>query len=196
MYNHKKENPGQNVFFMFFFLVIDETSLTKIGRRLMARMLTRPSTITPVDFTIPTVLRDISENAIVVIDNRKLEHLVMAVEAAVDGGYVKKFGVILLLDSSVAADNRELLRFNVRMRALWRAGIAVVKPWSVFLPRTQRDNFRICDIDLIAARIEQGMKKLPNMFNQPMARLVGVQRVSMGIPLPNGLDWLKLECHN
>ena len=176
--------------------MIDETSLTKIGRRLMARMLTRPSTITPVDFTIPTVLRDISENAIVVIDNRKLEHLVTAVEAAVDGGYVKKFGVILLLDSSVAADNRELLRFNVRMKALWRAGIAVVKPWSVFLPRTQRDNFRICDIDLIAARIEQGMKKLPNMFNQPMARLVGVQRVSMGIPLPNRLDWLKLECHN
>jgi hypothetical protein len=72
----------------------------------------------------------------------------------------------------------------------------VVKPWSVFLPRTQRDNFRICDIDLIAARIEQGMKKLPNMFNHPMARLVGVQRVSMGIPLPNKLDWLKLECHN
>ena len=181
---------------MFFFLVIDETSLTKIGRRLMARMLTRPSTITPVDFTIPTVLRDISENAIVVIDNRKLEHLVTAVEAAVDGGYVKKFGVILLLDSSVAADNRELLRFNVRMRALWRAGIVVVKPWSVFLARTQRDNFRICDIDLIAARIEQGMKKLPNMFNHPMARLVGIQRVSMGIPLPNKLDWLKLECHN
>jgi hypothetical protein len=181
---------------MFSFLVIDGTSLSKIGRRLMARRLTRPSTITPVDFTIPTILRDISDNAIVVIDNRKLEHLVMAVEAAVDGGYIKKFGVILLLDSSVAADNKELLRFNVRMKALWRAGIAVVKPWSVFLPRTQRDNFRSCDIDLIAARIEQGMKKLPNMFNQPMARLVGVQRVSAGIPLPNGLDWLKLECHN
>ena len=111
--------------------MIDETSLTKIGRRLMARMLTRPSTITPVDFTIPTVLRDISENAIVVIDNRKLEHLVMAVEAAVDGGYIKKFAVILLLDSSVAADNKELLRFNVRMRALWRAGIVVIKPWTM-----------------------------------------------------------------
>ena len=176
--------------------MIDETSLTKTGRRLMARMLTRPCTITPVDFTIPTVLRDISENAIVVIDNRKLEHLVMAVEAAVDGGYVKRFGVILLLDSSMAADNRELLRFNVRMRALWRAGIVVIKPWNVFLARTSKENFRTCDIDLIAARVDQGMKMLPNMFNHPMARLVGVQRVSMGIPLPNRLDWLKLECHN
>jgi len=194
MYNHK--NPGKTFFFNVFFLVIDENSLTELGRRLMAGMLTRPCTITSVDFTIPTVLREISENALLVIDNRKLEHLVTAVEAAVNGGYVRRFGVILLLDSSVAADNRELLRFNVRMRALWRAGIVVVKPWSVFLPRTQRDNFRICDIDLIAARIEQGMKKLPNMFNQPMARLVGVQRVSTGIPLPNGIDWLKLECHN
>ena len=181
---------------MFFFLVIAENSLTELGRRLMAGMLTRPCTITSVDFTIPTVLREISENALLVIDNRKLEHLVTAVEAAVNGGYVKRFGVILLLDSSVAADNRELLRFNVRMRALWRAGIVVVKPWNVFLARTSKENFRTCDIDLIAARVDQGMKMLPNMFNHPMARLVGVQRVSMGIPLPNRLDWLKLECHN
>ena len=53
MYNHKKEKPWKKRFFNVFFLVIDETSLTKTGRRLMARMLTRPCTITPVDFTIP-----------------------------------------------------------------------------------------------------------------------------------------------
>ena len=113
-----------------------------------------------------------------------------------NGGYVKRFGVILLLDNSVAANNGELLRFNVRMRALWRAGIVVIKPWNVFLARTSKGNFRTCDIDLIAARVDQGMKLLPNMLNHPMARLVGVQRVSMGIPLPHRLDWLKLECHN
>ena len=107
------------LFFNVFFLVIDENSLTELGRHLMAGMLTRPCTITSVDFTTPTVLREISENALLVIDNHKLEHLVTAVEAAVNGGYVKRFGVILLLDSSVAADNRELLRFNVWMRALW-----------------------------------------------------------------------------
>ena len=82
-------------FFNVFFLVIDENSLTELGRRHMAGMLTRPCTITSVDFTIPTVLREISENALLVIDNHKLEHLVTAVEAAVNGGYVKRLGVIL-----------------------------------------------------------------------------------------------------
>jgi len=162
----------------------------------MAGLLTRPCTITSADFTIPTVLRGMSENALLLIDNTRLEKLVTAVEAAVDGGYFKRCAVILLLDNSVAANNSELVRFNVRMRALWRVGIAVIKPWNVFLARTSEGSFQTCDIDLIAARVDQGMKLLPNMLSQPMARLVGVHRVSLGIPLPHRVDWLKLECYN
>ena len=161
----------------------------------MVGLLTRPCTVTSVDFTIPTVFRGISENALLVIDNTRLEHLVTAVEAAVDGGYFKRCAVILLLDNSVAANNGELVRFNVRMRALWRVGIAVIKPWNVFLARTSEGNFQTCDIDVIAARVDQGMKLLPKLLSYPMARLVGVHRVSVGYPLPQRVDWLKLICY-
>ena len=77
-----------------------------------------------------------------------------AVAAAVDGGYFTRCAVVLLLDSSVAANNDELTRLNVRMRALWSAGIAVIKPWNRFLARTSEGNFQISDIDEIAARVE------------------------------------------
>ena len=168
---------------------MDKRSLTELGRHLMVGLLTRPCTVTSVDFTIPTVFRGISKNALLVIDNTRLEHLVTAVAAAVDGGYFKRCAVVLLLDSSVAANNDELTRFNVRMRALWRVGIAVIKPWNGFLARTSEGNFQTSDIDGIAARVDQGMKHLPKLLSNPTTRMVGVHRVSVGYPLPQLVDW-------
>ena len=177
------------------FLVVDKRSLTKSGGHLMIGKLTRPCIVTSVDYTIPTVFKGINKNALLVVDNTRLEYLVTAVAAAVDGGYFKKCAVVLLLDNSVAANNGELTRFNVRMRALWRVGIAVIKPWNGFLARTSEGNFQTSDIDGIAARVDQGMKHLPKLLSYPMARLVGVHRVSVGIPLPQRVDWLKLICY-
>ena len=89
-----------------------------------------------------------------------------AVTTAVDGGgYLKRCTVILLLDSSVAASNEVLTRLNVRMRALWSAGLTVVKPWNGFLARTSEGNFQISDIDGIAARVDQGIRRLPKLLN-------------------------------
>ena len=45
-------------------------------------------------------------------------------------------GVILLVDSSVAVNDDELNPLMIRMRALWSAGIAVIKPWNGFLTKT------------------------------------------------------------
>ena len=171
------------------FLVVDERGLTELGGHLMIGKLTRPCSVTSIDFNNPTAFKGMSKHALLLIDNTRLECLVTAVAAAVDGGYFKRCAVVLLLDSSVAANNDELTRLNVRMRALWSAGIAVIKPWNGFLARTSEGNFQTSDIDGIAARVDQGMKHLPKLLSYPMARLVGVHRVSVGYPLPQLVDW-------
>ena len=158
--------------------------MTASGGHLMIGKLTRPCVVTSTDYTIPTVFKGIKKNALLIVDNTRLEYLVTAVATAVDGGYFTRCGVVLLLDSSVAANNDELTRLNVRMRALWSAGIAVIKPWNGFLTRTSEGNFQISDIDGIAARVDQGMKRLPKLLSNPATRLVGVHR--SGRPVFNG----------
>ena len=92
----------------------------------MIQKLTRPCTVTSIDFNNTSAFKGISKHALLLIDNTRLEYLVTAVTTAVDGGYFKRCAVVLLLDSSVAANNNVLTRLNVRMRALWSAS----SPWS------------------------------------------------------------------
>ena len=66
--------------------------------------------VTSTDYTIPTVFKGIKKNALLIVDNTRLQYLVTAVATAVDGGYFNRCGVILLLDSSVAANNDEVGR--------------------------------------------------------------------------------------
>ena len=146
--------------------------------------LTRPCTVTSLDFNTPTVFNGISKNALLLVDNTRLECLVTAVAAAVDSGYLKRCALVLLLDKSVAANNDVLTCLNVRMRALWSAGIAFVKPWNGFLTRTSEGNFQISDMGEIAARVDQGIKRLPKLLSNPSTRLVGVHR--SGRPIYNG----------
>ena len=158
--------------------------MTEFGGYLMIGKLTRPCVVTSTDYSITTIFKGIKKNALIIVDNTRLQNLVTAVATAVDGGYFNRCGVVLLLDSSVAANNDELTRLNIRMRALWSAGIAVIKPWTGFLTRTSEGNFNISDVDGIAARVDQGMKRLPKLLNNPATRLVGVHR--SGRPIFNG----------
>ena len=104
-----------------FFLVVDERTMIEFGRHLMIGKLTRPCVVTSTDYSIPTIFKGIKKNALIIVDNTRLQNLVTAVATAVDGGYFHRCGVVLLLDSSVAANNDELTRLNIRMRALWSA---------------------------------------------------------------------------
>ena len=88
----------------------------------MIQKLTRPCTVTSIDFNNPSAFKGISKHALLLIDNTRLEYLVTADITAVDGGYFKRCAVILLLDSSVAASNDVLTRLKVRLRALWSGG--------------------------------------------------------------------------
>ena len=87
------------------FLVVDERGLSELGGHLMIQKLTRPCTVTSIDFNKPSALKGISKHALLMIDKTRLESLVNVVATAVDGGYFKHYAVILLLDSSVAASN-------------------------------------------------------------------------------------------
>ena len=179
------------------FLVVDERGLSELGGYLMIQKLTRPCTVTSIDFNNPSAFKGISKHTLLLIDNSRLESLVSAVITAVDAGYFKRCAVLLLLDSSVAASNEELTRLNVRIRALWSAGLAVIKPWNGFLARTGEGNFQTGDIGDIAARVDQAIKRMPKLLSNPATRLVGVHRTGRCIfngpkaPLTPNVEILK-----
>ena len=102
----------------------------------MIGKLTTPCGVTSTDYTIPTVFKGIKKNALIIVDNTRLQNLVTAVATGVDDSYFNRWGVILLVDSSVAVNDDELNPLMIRMRALWSAGIAVIKPWNGFITKT------------------------------------------------------------
>ena len=143
---------------------------------MMTQKLTRPCAITSVDFNNQSAFKGIGKNALILIDNSRLSSLVSAVITAVEAGYFKRVAVLLLLDSRVADNNEELARFNVRLRALWSAGILVIKPWNGFLSRHEEGHFKTGEIDNIAARVDNALKRLPKLMSNPATRLVAVHR--------------------
>ena len=144
----------------------------------MIHKLTRPCTVTSIDLNNRSAFKGISKNALVLVDNSRLESLVSAVITAVEAGYFKRCAVLLLLNSSVAANNEELTRLNVRIRALWSAGLAMIKPWNGFLARTDEGNFQTGEIGNIAARVDQALKRMTKLLSNPATALGGVS--SMG----------------
>ena len=101
-----------------------------------------------------------------------------------EGGYFHRCGVILLIDSSVATNDDDLTDLNLKLRSLWSAGLVVLKPWTGFLTRTKEGHFSTTDVDAIAARVDQGIKRLPKLLKNPATRLVCVHR--SGRPVYNG----------
>ena len=134
MYNQRKLN--KLVFFYIYFLDVDENYLTKFDGYPMIGKLTTPCGVTSTDYTIPTDFKGIKKDALIIVDNTRLQNLVTAVATGVDDSYFNRWGVILLVDSSVAVNNDELNPLMIRMRALWSAGIAVIKPWNGFITKT------------------------------------------------------------
>ena len=104
--------------------------------------------------------------------------------AAVEGEYFHRCGVVVLIDSNVLNNNDDLTDLNLKLRSLWSAGLAVLKPWNGFLTRTKEGNFSTADIDAIAARVDQGIKRLPKLLKNPATWLVCVHRSDH--PVHNG----------
>ena len=150
--------------------------MAEFGGPLMFSKLTRPFAATSTDYSLPTLFKEIKRDALIIVDNTMLYTLVTAVVAAVEGGYFHRCGVVVLIDSSVANNNDDLTDLNLKLRSLWSAGLAVLKPWTGFLTRTKEGNFNTADIDAIAARVDQGIKRLPKLLKNPATWLVCVHR--------------------
>ena len=88
--------------------------------------------------------------------------LVTAVEAVVEGGYFHRCGVVILIDSNVLNNNDDLTNLNLKLRSLWSAGLAVLKPWNGFLTRTKEGNFSTADVDTIAPASTRGSSACPS----------------------------------
>ena len=106
--------------------------MAEFGGPLMISKLMRPCVITSTDYSLPTLFKEIKRDALIIVDNTMLHTLVTAVAAAVEGGYFHRCEVILLMDSSVAANDDDLTDLNLKLRSLWSAGLAVLKPWTGF----------------------------------------------------------------
>ena len=133
----------------------------------MKQKLTRPCVITTVDFNAQTAFKGIGRNALVLVDNSRLNSLVAAAITAVEAGYLERVAVLLLLDSRVADSNEELARFNVGLRALWSAGILVIKPWHGFLSRNEEGYFKTDEIDNIKKECAQALRSAnPSFLNE------------------------------
>ena len=103
----------------------------------MFSQLTRSFAATSTDYSLPTLFKEIKQDALIIVDNTMLYTLVTAVVAAVEGGYFHRCGVVVIIDSSVADNNDDLTDLNLKLRSLWSAGLAVLKPWTGFLTRTK-----------------------------------------------------------
>jgi len=173
--------------------------LSELGGYMMTQKLTRPCVITTVDFNAQSAFKGIGKNALILIDNSRLNILVAAVITAVEAGYFERVAVLLLLDSRVADSNEELARFNVGLRALWSAGVLVIKPWHGFLSRNEEGYFKTGEIDSIAGRVDNALKRLPKLLGNPATRLVAVHRTGRCIhngpraPLTPNIKILKSE---
>ena len=158
--------------------------MAEFGGPLMFGKLTRPFTATSTDYSLPTMFKDIKRNALLIVDNTMLYTLVNAVPAVVEGGYFHRCGVVVLIDNIVLNNKDDLTDLNLKLRSLWSAGLAVLKPWNGFLTRTKEGNFSTADIDTIAARVDQAIKRLPGLLKNPATWLVCVHR--SGRPVHNG----------
>jgi hypothetical protein len=67
--------------------VADERGLSELGGYMMTQKLTRPCVITTVDFNAQSAFKGIGKNALILIDNSRLNILVAAVITAVEAGW-------------------------------------------------------------------------------------------------------------
>ena len=64
----------------------------------------------------------------------------------------------------------------MRMRSLWASTSVLIKPWNGGLPRCKDGHFLTTAVGDIAARIDQALKRLPALFEDPVVKLLCMHR--------------------
>ena len=85
----------------------------------------------------------------------------------VEDGTFHRCGVVLHIDEEVLSSDALLTEMNIRLRSLWASTTVLLKPWNGGLARAKDGNFATAANGEIAARIDQGLRKLPALPKNP-----------------------------
>ena len=105
--------------------------------------------------------------SLIVCDNVLLETLRYTVARVVEDGTFHRCGVVLHIDEEVLSSDALLTEMNIRLRSLWASTTVLLKPWNGGLARAKDGNFATTANGEIAARIDQGLRKLPALPKNP-----------------------------
>ena len=150
---------------------MDPRMIAEQGGDLLLTKITRPHKAMSIGFG-PTLFRDIDKGSLIVCDNVILEALQYTVTRAVEDGTFHRCGVVLIIDKEALSSDALLTELNMRLRSLWASTTVLLKPWNGSLAR-DKDRRRE-----IAARIDQGLKKLPALLRNPAVKLLCMHRSS------------------
>ena len=65
-----------------------------------------------------------------------------------------------------------LTELSIRLRSLWASTTILLKPWNGGIARSKDGNFATATIAENAARIDQGLRKLPQLLKNPTVKLL------------------------
>ena len=68
------------------------------------------------------------------------------------------------------------MELNIRLRSLWASTTILLKPWKGGIARAKDGNFATAAITEIAARIDQGLRKLSPLLKNPAVKLLCMHR--------------------
>ena len=142
---------------------MDSKLLKDAGGDVLLAKISNPHKSMAVTFG-PGMFQRIDEGSLIIVDNILLETLQDAVARAVDDGSFRQCGVVLLVDEEVLSSETLLMELNLRLRSLWASTTILLKPWNGGIPRSKDGKFAIAAITEIAARIDQGLKRLPKLL--------------------------------
>ena len=150
---------------------MDPRMFSEGGGDLLLTKITRPHKAVAVGFS-PDKLKQIDEGSLIMVDNVLLETLRYTVARAVEDGTFHRCGVVLLIDEEVLSSDTLLTELNIRLRSLWASTTILLKPWNGGIARSKDGNFATATIAEIAARIDQGLRKLPQLLKNPTVKLL------------------------
>ena len=157
------------------FLVLDPRMLTDAGGDVLLTKISNPHKSMAVNFG-PGMFQQVDKGSLIIVDNILLETLRSTITRAVDDGSFHRCGVVLLVDEEVLSSETLLMELNLRLRSLWASTTILLQPWNDGIPRSKDGKFATAAITEIAARIDQGIKRLPKLLKTQAVKLLCMHR--------------------
>ena len=112
-----------------------------------------------------SMFHDLQAGSLLIADCRLIDNLRDVTIRAVQDGFFKRTGLVLLVDKQTLDSSDRLTQVNLYLRSLWSSTTMVMKPWTDKtggIARAQDGTFPTSLIPHIADMIAQGASKLPD----------------------------------